>query len=1501
MVYWENYDGNYAYPYASFYATSTYPNYMAVSDYEDNVFPNYPTAYNGGFEYNRPNARFFIIGSINDSNSVALQSIDSPTEDLLIDPNITHIPIKVTIKNKGLAHLTSCNVSWSLNGVFQSTKLWQGNLPEDFNDTITLGYYAPNAGKNNQITVWVSLPNGKIDTITYDDTLSITIKNQAAVMLSLSGPQDTVFHTGPFNVNAQIISLTSQPIDTNVRLKVAYSYQNTTVYDTITMTNTGNDTLWTATLKQSPFTSKITYSVDVVDSLGNHVIVVNSFYIQRPITFDSITTPLIPYIGGTYVVPFDCRYAVSYSRVIYKKRELGEKTSSIRITSIGWKSLEDAGYTYNTIRNNQSVYCKEVDDSVITTANYIDPILDGATLVWSGSTTLFATPGIWYTINLQHPFVLRPNKNLIVYYIDQHGTANGVFAWNYINEPGASAFGYGSSLTSFFTQNLSSYKPFTRFTFNLVTNDSNTVELTSILHPKTVTPATVSTPVKVVITNKGIRQLDSCSINWMINGQLKTPIVWRGNPSLFEQFADTILLGSYMPTPNQIDTIVVWVSNTNGVIDPISDDDTLVLKVFGKAGIVAEFVPPLVTDTINSVGPFEINARIQSFNSIPILNPILNVTYTYQNVKTYDTIMMTTFVHDSLYKAIIPRKPYNTHLEYSITLIDSIGTSFKIQNWLYTKRSHTTNDSNSVALIKIISPLDTAQCFQLVPIQVVIKNKGIKNLTQCTIEWSKNNTFQPSYQWSGNLPEDFTDTITIGTYTPIFDTTDNFKIWVSLPNGQIDFVNEDDTLQQSAYGYYLGGNIMAKSIVSPVNIAGEVCFPEKIVLKVNLENVGTRIVDFSMYPITFYIHITGAVNQQKQKIISNGVIGFGEKEIIVDTIDSKTPGLYNIKVYYDCSDDVIHTDDTLHTTYNVNMIAFPYDNDFSVPTNDYQVKQTGNIAWQIITNPSVNPIYGTGVLGVGSSAGDTSTLVFYPINIKGTVFPTLNFWFAHNDKNPTAKDRVLLKVSKDGGNTFTLLQTVYRYDTLASTPIWKNYTIDLLNYSTETCLLFALEAISEGGGEMLIDRFRINSNYEIGLTNMDIQTLDKLIACDLSNQSLSVTIANNVNKDLDFSENPITVTIKVSGAVNQTYSKTITTGKIKANDDYTVIVENNFDYSLGGTYYFTAYLKNIDSNPLNDTCPLKTITITPDVAIDSIVTNKCEIAGSEVYTTVFVENSGNIKVHNIPLRLQIDGSNDIVEVLTMTLNPGEKKTYTFSQPYIVPLTSVFNLSIAAELTCDRNTSNNEKSISCCSMKSSVKVVSILSPIVDSCDLVNTYKYVTVVLYNAEKDYTRQDEVYLIVDDNQGNITTFKEKVLYLDSGLTTLEFSKPYQIPNLEDKATYKLSSYVHAELYGLSIYPCVKTDVRIDNSKNQIWDLGQNRPNPAQNNIVIPCYIPTEDEVIIRITTVSGQELYKKKIKLPAGRQELKITTEKLNNGLYYYSMEYQEQRIVKKMLIQK
>ena len=39
--------------------------------------------------------------------------------------------------------LTSCVIDWTINGVAQTTYPWTGNLPEDFEETVTLGYFTP--------------------------------------------------------------------------------------------------------------------------------------------------------------------------------------------------------------------------------------------------------------------------------------------------------------------------------------------------------------------------------------------------------------------------------------------------------------------------------------------------------------------------------------------------------------------------------------------------------------------------------------------------------------------------------------------------------------------------------------------------------------------------------------------------------------------------------------------------------------------------------------------------------------------------------------------------------------------------------------------------------------------------------------------------------------------------------------------------------------------------------------------------------------------------------------------------------------------------------------------------------------------------------------------------------------------------------------------------------------------------------------------------------------
>ena len=76
----------------------------------------------------------------------------------------------------------------------------------------------------------------------------------------------------------------------------------------------------------------------------------------------------------------------------------------------------------------------------------------------------------------------------------------------------------------------------------------------------------------------------------------------------------------------------------------------------------------------------------------------------------------------------------------------------------------------------------------------VIKNFGADHLNSVAIDWSVNNVQQARYNWSGTLASGDTLKINIGTYS--FNLQTNFTInsWTSLPNGQSDPFNDNDTI-----------------------------------------------------------------------------------------------------------------------------------------------------------------------------------------------------------------------------------------------------------------------------------------------------------------------------------------------------------------------------------------------------------------------------------------------------------------------------------------------------------------------------------------------------------------------------------------------------------------------------------------------------------------------------------------------------------------------------------
>jgi hypothetical protein len=82
---------------------------------------------------------------------------------------------------------------------------------------------------------------------------------------------------------------------------------------------------------------------------------------------------------------------------------------------------------------------------------------------------------------------------------------------------------------------------------------------------------------------------------------------------------------------------------------------------------------------------------------------------------------------------------------------------------------------------------------------------------------------------------------------------------------------------------------------------------------------------------------------------------------------------------------------------------------------------------------------------------------------------------------------------------------------------------------------------------------------------------------------------------------------------------------------------------------------------------------------------------------------------------------------------------------------------------------------------------------------------------------------------------------------------------------------------------------------------LGQNIPNPANNSTLINYSVPEAGEVTFHVHSISGQLLYSKTIEAKRGNQSIELNTSTLAAGIYFYSIEYKGQRIVKRMSVQK
>ena len=190
-------------------------------------------------------------------------------------------------------------------------------------------------------------------------------------------------------------------------------------------------------------------------------------------------------------------------------------------------------------------------------------------------------------------------------------------------------------------------------------------------------------------------------------------------------------------------------------------------------------------------------------------------------------------------------------------------------------------------------------------------------------------------------------------------------------------------------------------------------------------------------------------------------------------------------------------------------------------------------------------------------------------------------------------------------------------------------------------------------------------------------------------------------------------------------------------------------------------------------------------------------------------------------------------------------------------------------------------------------------------------------------YVNLDDTVTIKIENLGNVNATNIPVYYwltdnVGTILTTPVVETYTAVITPGQIATYNFATLFHPtqQVFNLCARTLYNYDMDTTNDKsckslialvgiNEIdydgFMLGQNIPNPANDNTLINYTIPSNGKVRFQIMSLVGQEMYAEETNAQSGTNQITVNTRNLAAGIYYYSVTYKGRRITKKMIIEK
>jgi hypothetical protein len=363
------------------------------------------------------------------------------------------------------------------------------------------------------------------------------------------------------------------------------------------------------------------------------------------------------------------------------------------------------------------------------------------------------------------------------------------------------------------------------------------------------------------------------------------------------------------------------------------------------------------------------------------------------------------------------------------------------------------------------------------------------------------------------------------------------------------------------------------------------------------------------------------------------------------------------------------------------------------------------------------------------------------------------------------------------------------------------------------------------------------------------------------------------------------------------------------NSTYKIMLNNTtFDYpdTIQVRFYFHS---NGSGNSANgwaiDDFSLELAKIAQDAGVVAINSPAASVAvGSAVTVDVDVKNFGTDTLFSIPVSYTVDGGTPVNGTITIPapgLYPDSVQTYSFATGFTAPNTD-FNICAKTSLAGDIYNQNDEtcKQVQVTMAPIDARTVAVLvNPSWNDTTKITFDNTVTVkVVNNGTTALTSVNLEYRVGSTVKGT-GTWTGNLASLDT--LTYTFTDTYKSPigyyQLCGKATVtgdadNTNDEFCRNLLGVN-------NVGVDENEADVFTVEQNQPNPAHGKVVIDFSIPQSGKVHFELRNALGQVIVTEEYDRTIGNNQIVIDATDLSSGVYYYTVEFDKQRITKKMLV--